>query len=94
VLVEIADSLSAANRTAAGEFIASLRSNANARIARTTPDLFDRGLDLYMSRRDKTWGLTDCISFLVMEAHGLTEALTADEHFTQAGFKAVFRANA
>src|ERR1035441_1430803 len=32
--------------------------------------------------------LTDCISFVVMQDHGLSEALTADHHFEQAGFKA------
>jgi len=35
--------------------------------------------------------MTDCISFLVMEEQGLHDALTADEHFVQAGFKAVMR---
>jgi uncharacterized protein len=45
-----------------------------------------RGTDLYNARSDKGWSLTDCISFEVMREHGLTEALTADHHFTQAGF--------
>jgi len=40
---------------------------------------------------DKEWGMTDCISFIVMEDHGLTDALTADEHFQQAGFRALLR---
>jgi predicted nucleic acid-binding protein len=35
---------------------------------------------------DKPWGLTDCLSFIVMQERGITEALTADEHFRQAGF--------
>ena len=39
----------------------------------------------------KEWGLTDCISFIVMEDNGLTEALTTDEHFQQAGFRALLR---
>jgi uncharacterized protein len=42
-----------------------------------------------LSRRDKEWSLTDCISFVVMKERGLTEALTADHHFEQAGFKAL-----
>jgi len=42
-------------------------------------------------REDKEWGLTDCISFIVMEDHGLTDALTTDEHFEQAGFRALLR---
>jgi predicted nucleic acid-binding protein len=34
---------------------------------------------------------TDCISFQVMTEHGLSEALTADHHFEQAGFNARMR---
>jgi predicted nucleic acid-binding protein len=43
----------------------------------------------YESRPDKAWSLTDCISFVVMNQHGLTEALTGDHHFEQAGFTAL-----
>jgi hypothetical protein len=46
----------------------------------------ERGLDLYRSRPDKDWPLTDCISFVVMAQRGITEALTGDHHFRQAGF--------
>jgi predicted nucleic acid-binding protein len=46
-------------------------------------------MELYRSRYDKPWSLTDCISFVVMADEGLTEALTGDRHFEQAGFKAM-----
>ena len=49
------------------------------------------GFDLYESRLDKDWSLTDCVSFVVMRQHYLSEALTADHHFEQAGFQAVFK---
>lgn len=49
-------------------------------------DLFDLGVELYRTRDDKEWSLTDCISFVVMRREGLTEALTGDRHFEQAGF--------
>lgn len=52
---------------------------------------FARGLDLYGRRLDKEWSLTDCISFEVMREMGITEALTADRHFEQAGFRALLR---
>ena len=52
-------------------------------------ELFARGMDLYRSRHDKDWSLTDCISFVVMADEGLAEALTGDRHFEQAGFKAL-----
>ena len=88
VLVEIADGLSAVNRIAAGEFIRHCREATNARIV-STSEVFQGGLNIYLARHDKTWGLTDCISFEVMRAQGLSDALTADEHFSQAGFRAV-----
>ena len=36
-------------------------------------------------------GLTDCISFVVMEERGITDALAYDQHFVQAGFRALLR---
>ncbi|MCI0492846.1 MAG: hypothetical protein L0Z07_07910 [Planctomycetes bacterium] len=47
---------------------------------------FQRGAELFASRKDKSWSLTDCISFLVMDQHGIKDALTGDRHFAQAGF--------
>lgn len=52
-------------------------------------ELFESGLARYESRPDKDWSLTDCISFVVMERHGVADALTGDHHFTQAGFRAL-----
>lgn len=46
-------------------------------------------MNLYRARPDKEWSLTDCLSFLVMEQQGLSDALTADQHFEQAGFRAL-----
>ena len=48
-------------------------------------------MQLYRERPDKEWGLTDCISFVVMQERGISAALTADEHFQQAGFRALMR---
>jgi predicted nucleic acid-binding protein len=49
------------------------------------------GVDLYRRRPDKAWSLTDCISFVVMQREGITEALTGDQHFEQAGFVALLK---
>lgn len=49
-------------------------------------ELLARAIALYTNRSDKEWGLTDCISFVVMQERGLTDALTTDHHFVQAGF--------
>jgi len=39
---------------------------------------------LYKEREDKDWGLTDCISFVVMRRRRVTTAFTSDHHFEQA----------
>jgi predicted nucleic acid-binding protein len=48
-------------------------------------------IDLYRSRIDKDWRLTDCLSFVIMERRRLTEALTTDHHFEQAGMQVLMR---
>lgn len=54
----------------------------------TTP-LIKEGLEFFDKRKDKDWGLTDCISFVVMKRYGIKDALAADDHFVQAEFKAL-----
>ncbi len=49
-------------------------------------ELLRRGVALFEQRPDKSWSLTDCTSFIVMEDRGIREALTGDHHFEQAGF--------
>jgi len=51
------------------------------------PELTESAVQLYQTRPDKSWSLTDCLSFVVMERRHLTEALTTDRHFEQAGMK-------
>jgi len=54
-----------------------------------TQGAFADGFELYSERQDKDWSLTDCISLAVMKERGLTEVLTGDHHFEQAGVKAL-----
>jgi hypothetical protein len=56
-----------------------------------SPTVYQAGFDLFATRPDKAWSLTDCISSGVMTGRKLSEALTADHHFEQAGFRAVFK---
>jgi uncharacterized protein len=55
---------------------------------------YARAVQLDGERPDKEWGLTDCVSFLVMQDRGLTDALTTDEPFQPAGFRALLREGA
>lgn len=89
ILIEIADALSRIDRDAAADFIDNCRKANNIKVVRLDTDLFDKAFELYRTRSDKTWGLTDCLSFVVMQANGLSEALTADRHFGQAGYRAL-----
>lgn len=47
---------------------------------------------LLKSRPDEDWSLVDATSFVVMRQRGLTEALTTDRHFEQAGLVPLLRA--
>ena len=90
VLTEVIDALSTPmHRTVAVALVRKLQNDRQVTIVSATQDWFDRGLELFEARADKAWTLTDCVSFTVMQSLGLTEALTADRHFEQAGFKAL-----
>ena len=69
--------------------LAGIRASLRTRIIPLDSRLLQRGLELLADRPDKNWSLTDCISFVVMQDEGITEALTGDGHFEQAGFKAL-----
>lgn len=92
VLLEVADGLGAtADRQLFQDIIRDLRQNSDAAIIPPTQELFEKGVELYLNRLDKHWSLTDCTSFIVMKEHGITEALTGDHHFEQAGFVALLK---
>ncbi|WP_435008829.1 type II toxin-antitoxin system VapC family toxin [Tundrisphaera lichenicola] len=92
VLVEVADALNAPpRRRFAHRFLEQLAARSNTQVIPAEARWYDRGMALYGSRADKSWSLTDCISFEVMAEFGLTEALTGDHHFEQAGFRALMK---
>ena len=95
ILVEVADALSAVgSRLRAARFLRGFQAEAFVEVVAPTQKQFAEALDLYEQRPDKEWSLTDCISFGLMRERGLIEALTADHHFEQAGFRALLRQNA
>jgi len=92
VLLEIGNALCQVQfRDAALQLLSSLQSDASVEIVPLAGALLEQAVKLYSERPDKEWGLTDCVSFVVMEARGIRDALTADEHFQQAGFRALMR---
>jgi predicted nucleic acid-binding protein len=93
VMTELADGLAMSDRGRT-EFLATLadlQTDPDATIIPCEPVLMAEGIQLYGQRLDKQWSLTDCISFAAMTRLGVTEALTADHHFEQAGFIALLK---
>ena len=90
ILLEIGNALSKVrHRAAAVKLLTALEKDPKVEIVPASDHLYQRALDIYRDRSDKEWGLIDCMSFVVMSDQGLTEALTADNHFRQAGFHAL-----
>ncbi len=78
-------------RAAAITLLESLEADPEVEIVPASEELSARAFELYRTRPDKEWGLTDCLSFVVMREQGITVALTTDKHFTQAGFVALLQ---
>ncbi|PZU92968.1 MAG: nucleic acid-binding protein [Pseudanabaena sp.] len=68
-----------------------IQKDENIEVIPITSQLFTRAFQLYAQRQDKARSHTDCSSFCIMEELGITEALTYDKHFEQAGFVALLR---
>jgi predicted nucleic acid-binding protein len=90
VILEIGNALAKlCYRAAAIKLLDSLEEDTNVEIIPLSEELYSQAMELYRQRPDKEWGITDCISFVVMQDYGVIDALTTDEHFNQAGFKAL-----
>ena len=103
VLVEVLNSLAeyTSLRASIIAVVDAISANPNTEIVpqtailfRETAILFRDAFEFYRTHQDKEWGLTDCSSFMIMRQRGLTEALTFDHHFEQAGFRALLREDA
>jgi hypothetical protein len=87
ILTEIGNALARQQwRTLAVSVIQQLRNDSDLECISISSSLFDQAVQLYSTRPDKEWGITDCSSFVVMQEREITEVLTTDHHFTQAGF--------
>jgi uncharacterized protein len=92
ILTELADGLCALHgRRLFQTTYESLKSEPAAMVLPPDAEIYDAAIDLYFRRPDKEWSLTDCTSFVVMRKYNITDALTADHHFEQAGFIALLK---
>lgn len=92
VLLEVADAFcSPKDRPKFSHLLTTLTADPRVTIIDVAPAQFHAAVELYGNRVDKQWSLTDCLSFLIMKDKQLTEALTGDVHFEQAGFVAMLR---
>lgn len=90
VLIEIGNAFSRRSLRSFGwRFLSSVESTTTVSICEVDASLYARALILFQQHVDKEWSLVDCLSFIVMRDESLSEALTADAHFEQAGFKAL-----
>jgi uncharacterized protein len=92
VLTEVADGLaSTSRRQVFRRLLEDIEGNKTSLVVPANVETFEKGVELYHARPDKQWSLTDCISFVVMSEENITEALTGDHHFEQAGFTALLK---
>ncbi|MCA2710560.1 MAG: type II toxin-antitoxin system VapC family toxin [Microcystis sp. M015S2] len=92
ILLEIGNALSKQRyRAAAIQLLESLEIDPSVQVILLTNSLYRLAFNLFKQREDKEWGLVDCMSFIVMQDRGITDALTADTHFQQAGFRALLK---
>jgi uncharacterized protein len=78
-------------RTQVIAMIDGLKASKLVRIVHVDETLDAQAWELLSKREDKTWSLVDCSSFVLMQREGLTDALTTDHHFVQAGFVALLK---
>lgn len=92
VITELADGLSrAGDRERFMDLYRHIQTSPAIRVVPASRALLEDAIALFASRPDKDWSLTDCVSFVVMRDEEITQALTGDQHFEQAGFIALLR---
>lgn len=90
VLLEIGNALARQKyRSIAVQLLESIENDSTVMIVPLSEALCATAMQLFQARADKEWGLTDCVSFVVMQERAITDALTADAHFQQAGFRSL-----
>ena len=91
VQIEVMDALCEHRvRRLASRFWQECGDDAELTIISLDDGLLHAAAALFSMRPDKHWSMTDCISFEIMRQRKITDALTADHHFEQAGFHCLF----
>ncbi len=85
-LIVLLSSFRGQQRLAILKFIETIHSADWIEIVHVDKLLDEKAWQFLEKRLDKRWSLVDAVSFIVMQERGMTEALTADHHFEQAGF--------
>ncbi|MFT3742728.1 MAG: PIN domain-containing protein [Pyrinomonadaceae bacterium] len=67
-------------------YVHGIKSSELVEIVHVDESLDHRSWNLLTEREDKNWSLVDCSSFVLMQELGISDALTADHNFEQAGF--------
>lgn len=94
VLLELGAALSGLrHRATAAAMLRAIEADPAVEIIALNDTVYSDALELFAQHQDKEWSLTDCLSFVVMRDKGLTESLSADHHFEQAGFATLLRTN-
>ena len=92
ILLEVGDAFSKPPlRNKLTDLMGFLRHDPTVKIMSISDQLLDEAIQLFISRNDKSWGITDCLSFSIMKQLNLDAALTADQHFSQAGFRTLLK---
>lgn len=91
ILLEIGNALSRNYKRESVQIIEHFLNSDDVKVIHLDPPLFRQAFNLYKSQSDKLWGLIDCVSFVVMKELAITDALSADKHFEQAGFNVLIR---
>ena len=90
VILEIGAALSKLDvRADSARLMRSLLTDASVMVLPNDDERMNTALTLFEQRPDKEWSLCDCTSFVVMQELGITQALSTDHHFDQAGFTAL-----
>ena len=85
-LVPLLTSVLKVSRPRIIDFINGIKSSRNVDFIHIDEVGDSKAWELLEKRIDKKWSLVDSSSFVVREEFGITDALTTDHHFEQAGF--------